>query len=138
LLAEALVQRLNHQYGRKKSLHVDMLAFLESHPWPGNVRELENFIHREYLLADTGEIRSAQAPTVNGAGSQLAPALTDSGFRQAKARAVAEFERAYIIELLTRTRGNVSLAARLSGKERSRLGKLARKHGLARDDFRLA
>jgi two-component system, NtrC family, response regulator GlrR len=115
-----------------------MLAFLESHSWPGNVRELENFIHREYLLADTSEIRPAQALAVNGAGPQLASALTDSGFRQAKAMAVAEFERAYITELLTRTRGNISLAARLSGKERSRLGKLARKHGLARDDFRLA
>ena len=45
---------------------------------------------------------------------------------------VAEFERAYLRELLSRTGWNISEAARLAGKERSRLSKLAKKHGLLR------
>jgi transcriptional regulator of acetoin/glycerol metabolism len=39
------------------------------------------------------------------------------------------------MELLARTRGNISQAARVSGKERSRLGKLVKKYGLERDAF---
>jgi DNA-binding NtrC family response regulator len=62
------------------------------------------------------------------------PALP-SRFGEAKARVIAEFERAYVSELLARTRGNVSLAARLAGKDRSRLGKLLKKHGLERLAF---
>jgi len=48
---------------------------------------------------------------------------------------IARFERAYIVELLSRTRGNISLAARISGKEGSRLAKLVKKHGLRRKTF---
>ena len=62
--------------------------------------------------------------------------LTDVAFREAKARAIAAFERAYISELLARARGNVSLAARLAGKERSRLGRLVRKYSLSTTAFK--
>ena len=48
---------------------------------------------------------------------------------------VARFERAYITELLERTGGNISQAARISGKERSRLGKMLKKYGLERAAF---
>ena len=61
--------------------------------------------------------------------------LTQSRFQEAKASAIARFERAYIVELLARTRGNISQAARISGKERSRLGKLVKKYGLERTSF---
>ena len=61
--------------------------------------------------------------------------MTDEGFRKAKARVIADFERAYVAELLRRSHGNVSLAARLSGKERSRFGKLLKKYALNRGAF---
>jgi transcriptional regulator of acetoin/glycerol metabolism len=57
-------------------------------------------------------------------------------FKSAKARAVAEFEKAYLDNLLTRTYGNISLAARLSRKDRSALNKLVKKHGLICERFR--
>jgi DNA-binding NtrC family response regulator len=111
LLAETFVRRFCRQY-RKPSmtLHPDATSHFAARGWPGNVRELENLIHRPGVL-------------------------TVRGFREAKARAIALFEKAYLAELLARTRGNLSLAARLSGKERSRLGKLVKKHGLARAQF---
>jgi two-component system response regulator GlrR len=138
LLAEALVQRLNHQYGETKVLHTDILAFIADYPWPGNVRELENLVHREYLLADSPAISVTHTRGLDADEHRAAVAspFTDCGFQQAKARVIAEFERAYLTELLTRTRGNISRAARLAGKERSRFGKLARKHGLVRNGFR--
>lgn len=51
-------------------------------------------------------------------------------FRQAKAHAVAEFERSYVREMLAHTGGNISQAARLSKQERSAFGKLVRKYRL--------
>jgi DNA-binding NtrC family response regulator len=64
-------------------------------------------------------------------------ALTAVAFREAKARVIADFERAYVTELLARTRGNVSQAARLAGKERSRLGRLVRKYRLSAESYRI-
>jgi transcriptional regulator of acetoin/glycerol metabolism len=57
-------------------------------------------------------------------------------FREAKARAIAEFESAYLRNMLRRAEGNVSLAARLSGKERSRFNRLLRKHRIVASEFR--
>ena len=48
---------------------------------------------------------------------------------------MAEFERSYIAVLLAKTNGNLSLAARVAGKDRSDIGKLIRKHGLDRLQF---
>jgi DNA-binding NtrC family response regulator len=136
LLAEAFVRQLSRQYATgTKSLHPDTIAFVDSHSWPGNVRELENFIHREFVLADGPIIRLRQSTAGAQGGSRPGVAMTDAGFREAKARAVEAFERAYIMELLGRTHGNISEAARLAGKERSRLGKLVKKYGLERRTF---
>jgi len=63
------------------------------------------------------------------------PKLTDRGFREAKARVIADFERNYVTELLARSHGNLSEAARVAGKERSRFGRLVKKYGLARETF---
>ncbi len=57
-------------------------------------------------------------------------------FKAAKARAIADFERAWLSDLFARTAGNVSLAARLSHKDRSALNRMARKYGLAGHQFR--
>jgi DNA-binding NtrC family response regulator len=135
LLAETFVRRFCRQY-RKPSmtLHPDAMTHLAAREWPGNVRELENLIHRAVVLTDGAVLRVDPAP--GPADRELRPEpLTVRGFREAKARAIALFEKAYLAELLARTRGNLSLAARLSGKERSRLGKLVKKHGLARAQF---
>jgi DNA-binding NtrC family response regulator len=137
LLAEAFVRRLAVQYGAPpKALHADTIAFFLEYDWPGNVRELENLIQREFLLTD-GAVIHVTSPRRDDATEDRARArsLTDDRFQTAKARAIAQFERAYISELLSRTHGNISLAARLSGKERSRLGKLLKKYGLQREHF---
>ena len=55
-----------------------------------------------------------------------------TAFAEAKAQVIAEFERRYVCELLREAKGNLSLAARLAGKKRSRFGKLVKKYGLQR------
>ena len=70
--------------------------------------------------------RSAAMPAAGQAASEAGCAP----FKDAKARAVAEFERSYVREMLARAGGNISQAARLSNQERSAFGKLVRKYRL--------
>jgi DNA-binding NtrC family response regulator len=144
LLANAFLARLAREHRRPTpELHPRALAFLRTHSWPGNVRELENLIYRAFMLNDGPELdMRIEAPVSKASSTAIAPAakpdgsLTTVNFRVAKARAVESFERAYLAELLGRTRGNITLAARLAGKERSRFSKLVRKHGFHGGTFR--
>jgi transcriptional regulator of acetoin/glycerol metabolism len=101
------------------------------HTWPGNVRELENTVHRAFLLSDDHSVRLGTT-VLPGAAPAEGPVAT-RGFRTEKAAAIASFETEYLRRLLAESNGNLSLAARLAGEERSAFGKLVRKHGLARD-----
>lgn len=56
-------------------------------------------------------------------------------YHDARAEALAAFERRYLEQLMTIACGNVTRAAHLAGKERRALGKLLKKHGIARADF---
>jgi two-component system response regulator GlrR len=155
LLAQAFLQRLNvsHRGGPPKTLHPDGIAALRCHPWPGNIRELQNLVQREFLMTNGRQLRfeclqrrSAQGcgverrkiPNRHSATHERVPvkAFADVPFREAKARAISKFEREYVSELLARAGGNVSLAARLAGKERSRFGRLVRKYSLSTSDFK--
>jgi DNA-binding NtrC family response regulator len=99
--------------------------------WPGNIRELENLLYREYLLSE-GSVIQIERPKGMGQPPQEAanPPSGDLTFHRAKAMAVESFERDYLASLLNLAGGNVSLAAKLAGKERRSLGKLLKKHGL--------
>ena len=133
VLARAALQRLSHQYRLPlKHLHAEGLAFIQCYRWPGNVRELENIIHREFLMSDETELHLRES-----CEALMGPVLLemekddlDAPFRDAKANAVAEFERNYVRAMLVRTGGNISHAARLSKQERSAFGKLVRKYKL--------
>jgi DNA-binding NtrC family response regulator len=157
ILARHFLHTLSVRYQRPgASLHPNALAALLAHDWPGNVRELENLIHREFLLTDHLELqlyalcrassarqRSASPRRHNDAlcVDALTPALATPAppaFREAKARAIADFEKEYVRNLLAQANGNVSLAARLAGKERSRFNRLVRKYQLEPREFKSA
>lgn len=123
-----------------RSLHPETLEWMRTYPWPGNIRELENFLHRAFLLADGDQIRVA--PFSRGAkGSQpddqAQPPrpITEVPFSQAKAQAIEEFEVRYLSELIYETGGNITEAARRSGKERRSLARLLKKHSIDRTRF---
>jgi len=139
LLAQAFLDRLNcHSSEPPKVFSSDTAAILLAHSWPGNVRELENLVQRAFVLAFAVPVvrvalvqdDGAFAPRANGGGNHIG-----ASFKVAKARAIAQFERVYFVNLLARTSGNVSLAARLSGKDRTAIGKPLGKYGLDRGQF---
>ena len=103
------------------------------HSWPGNVRELENTVHRQFLLCEGAVLdfnEAALQDNTDAPPSDLRnqpgslPIPHGVGFRQAKETVIAEFERRYLTQLMSETAGNISRAARVSGKERSTLRRL--------------
>lgn len=124
-LAHSFVTRFCHEYRQPaRTLAPEFLADLANQEWPGNVRELENTIHRAFLLGDGPEL---QAPGLAREPSIQAEAIP---FKEAKAHAIADFERRYIGEVLRKSDGNITRAARMAGQDRSAFGKMVRKHGL--------
>ena len=95
------------------------------YPWPGNVRELENVIQRAVVLGEHATIRREDI---------FLPATPDapepSTFKALKARAVTEFEKAYLQRLLAEHHGNLTHAAKAAGKDRRALWQLLHKHAL--------
>lgn len=132
-LAQHYLRMFCARYERSpKRLSLGTIAWLQRHPWPGNVRELENLIHRLVLLSDGEEIDYAGDASIVG---HHAPCGCPD-FQSAKAEAIESFERAYLIRVMAQAQGNVSAAARLACKERRALGKLLKKHGIEKGDYR--
>jgi DNA-binding NtrC family response regulator len=107
------------------------LRKLDRYAWPGNVRELLNVVQRAAIEAEGVRIAPEQIvlPGVEDAGHD------DPGnFRDARAAAVAAFERHYVVDLLRRNAGNVTRAAREAGKDRRVFGRLIKKHRIDRTE----
>ena len=99
--------------------------------WPGNVRELEAVIHRAVLTVSSSVIHAADIDLPN---LEIAPP-SEASFNKARSQAVLQFERAYLLRLLAECSGNVSQAARRSGKPRRSLQRLLQKHGLTKTNL---
>lgn len=105
------------------------------------MQELEETILRTCALSDLDSISPESSPPVEHemapVAQQQTPLVPRCGLslRQAKARAIQQFEREYLARLLSIHRGNVSGAARSAGTERRTFQRLLRKYGLERSDF---
>jgi DNA-binding NtrC family response regulator len=110
------------------------LTALEAHPWSGNVRELRNVVESAVALGSI-ELEADGLGEVSGAttlenASGATEHLLALPYREARALAVAAFERKYLQELSEACNGNASEAARRAKMDRPYLLGLLRKHGL--------
>jgi len=139
LLAEYFIWQYGDRYQQaNKYLHPETLAWMTSHPWPGNVRELENFIHREFLLADKSIISidsgvCAERDDRRALLDRRQSINFDGAFSEAKSHVINEFEKRYLYSLMERAHWNVTYAATLACKERRALGKLLKKHDIKKN-----
>lgn len=133
LLANHFAERYATRYRMKVRLFdAESIAWLDAHHWPGNVRELDNLVHRQTLLGEEAELRLAPDNWhAQGNVAAKGPVL----FNDARHEAMSAWERQYLSHLLREAGGNVTRAAQLAGKERRAMGKLLKKHGIARDFF---
>ena len=119
-----LVTRFLAEDAPDASVDAEALALLVDYDWPGNVRELRNVVRRATsMLAGERVI----APRHLGIEGQIAE---PERFHEAKQSLVAAWEADYLKQLLARSGGNMSRAARIAGLERAYLYRLVRKHGL--------
>ncbi len=122
----------------------EALVALASHSWPGNIRELRNTIERAMLLASNGPIRSehiklgSEPPRRSSVPTMPIERITSTDLplpaapEQPLASAVAEVERARILEALERCGGNQTRAARMLGISRNTLLARLDSYGLPR------
>jgi DNA-binding NtrC family response regulator len=108
----------------------ESLQALMRYGWPGNVRELENVVERAVIVAKSEVLTDLQrflAP----AGAHAAVDLS-LPFRDAKARVVEEFERAYIAGLLESHGGKLTAAAKHADMDPKNFSDKVTRYGLRR------
>ena len=156
LLVEHFLARFaKRQNKRFEGVEPAFVDALMAHDWPGNVRELENIMLRAVVLERSPKLTVGALPQLlrngdrtrravvplpaHGAGDPTAWLLSlPSRYREARDLALATFHRVYFENLLTRTEGNVSEAARVSGVERSNLKRMLKRSGISASPFREA
>lgn len=117
---------------------------LKSYSWPGNERELMTVLERAALLWN--EFKPLPTMCMNLTSIQ-AEVKTNSlegssiqdfeSFIKLKKKWIDTFEKEYIISVIGRNQGNVSLAAREANMDRSNFLRLLRRHQMKASDFRL-
>lgn len=154
LLAELFLVRAAARHSLPTPhLSHEALHLLMQHDWPGNVRELANVVQGAALLCADGVLRPQQLFAVLPPGVAQRPlgAIQSPGVRQDSPisllnpdvpllplrQAREAFDCAYLKEALRRTRGNVSEAARLTGRNRTDLHELLKRYDVNAAEFRV-
>jgi DNA-binding NtrC family response regulator len=144
LLIWFFIDRFNQAYGRDvKRVSPEALEHLCSAEWRhNNVRQLENAIERAVVLSRGDELgvdlfsdRIPASAPLPGQRSRapdgpLDPGLLELSYRDAKARVVERFSRAYLEARLAESGGNIAEAARRAGQERPNFRKLMKRFGV--------
>ncbi len=124
-----------------KHISGDLLHMFMEYPWTGNIRELENIIVQGIMFSKSDEIRpkdigfdkKAALPTKPAAAGKYVENLP---YRDAKESTLEAFNFDYIGNLLKKTGGNVTQAAKECGLERQSLQQIMRRYNISADDFR--
>ncbi|NOQ14881.1 MAG: response regulator [Methyloprofundus sp.] len=103
------------------------LELLLAYDWPGNVRQLRNVVEHVSALATTPIV---PANLVEKVLQEKSTAL--KGLKEAK----NQFEKEYLVKLLSSVNGNVSQAARLAKRNRTEFYKLLERHHLKATAFK--
>ncbi|MBN2359756.1 MAG: sigma 54-dependent Fis family transcriptional regulator [Deltaproteobacteria bacterium] len=137
LLVEHFLREAGHAGSVTEVFSAAAMAELQAQAWPGNVRELRNAVEARLALGSDLSLHAA-APSGHRS-DQAGPAAAagadalEKSYREARARAIADFERAYLTRLLAAAGGNVRQAARLAKMDRTYLVDLLRRHDLRGD-----
>lgn len=164
-MSELFFERAFHIRGKKyEGMTPEAKQAMQAYAWPGNVRELLNVVERAALLwSKNGKVgiedisiqdsHSGKTPPTPpkkkleyndgyrpGISMNIAnmPAAGSQTFTNLKKKWSDEFEKEYLENLLTRTQGNVTAAAKESGIDRSNFLRLLRRHQINAQNYRHA
>ena len=114
-----------------RSIAPSAMQALCAYGWPGNVRELENVIERAVIVAK-GDTLTDVEPFLTGGGDARTSVDLALPFRDAKARVVEEFERAYVTGVLEAHGGKLTAAAKHADMDPKNLHEKLTRYGLRR------
>ncbi|MGE4802030.1 two-component system response regulator GlrR [Yersinia hibernica] len=110
-----------------RSFSTDAMKRLMSASWPGNVRQLVNVIEQCVALTSAPVISEALVEQALEGENTALPTFVE---------ARNQFELNYLRKLLQITKGNVTQAARMAGRNRTEFYKLLSRHELDANDFK--
>jgi DNA-binding NtrC family response regulator len=120
-------------------VHPQVLAALQRYNWPGNIRELENLVERAYILEKSAVLTPESFP---GELFECLPASTEIhldaalGLAEVRRIGIAQIERRYLQELLSRNHGRIKQSAFQAAVTTRQLHKLMKKHGIRKEEFK--
>ncbi len=114
---------VSHFLGTGWEIEDEALRLLERFPWAGNVRQLSNALERAKILADHQAITARNLPQEVRSYAGLPSAAATVEFDD-----LASIERAKVVEVLRRTWGNKTHAARTLGIDRRKIYRLVEKY----------
>jgi two-component system response regulator AtoC len=133
-LVDHFLAEANQRLGRTiRRLSSDGMAALMAYDWPGNIRELKNAIERAAVVTDGEVVTLAALPNpIRPAGVGLVAGVASQQWETAGTvsldEKMAQLERAFVIEALSRTGGVQAQAARLLGVTERSIWHLVKKH----------
>jgi DNA-binding NtrC family response regulator len=123
-----------------KQISKELLHMFMQHPWTGNIREMENVLVQGIMFSKSNEIIPED---IGFNEKQKTPAQSHSpaffknlAYKEAKESTLEAFNTAYIGNLLKKTGGNVTRAARECDLERQSLQQIMRRYNISADNFR--
>jgi two-component system response regulator AtoC len=139
-LVRHFIEKYNKRLNKKiEGIADEALVTLQAYPWPGNIRELENLMERVILFADGPRIEAHDlpAPVRSGVGGTSLPTpesltheIGETPLKEILKARQAEIEKAFIVQALGKTEGNVTRAAKLLGISRKSLQTKMKEFGL--------
>ncbi|KFC97064.1 two-component system response regulator GlrR [Leclercia adecarboxylata] len=110
-----------------RAFSTDAMKRLMTASWPGNVRQLVNVIEQCVALTSSPVISDALVEQALEGENTALPTFVE---------ARNQFELNYLRKLLQITKGNVTHAARMAGRNRTEFYKLLSRHELEANDFK--
>lgn len=121
---------IRHALDDDWSVDEQAMTAMTSYHWPGNVRQLMNTLERATVLADANTI------TIDDLSQEIFEHSDNSSVRVVSntTSKLEEIEKAHIVEVLEREKGNKARAARALGIHRRKLYRLLERYELHKPD----
>jgi two-component system response regulator AtoC len=126
LLIDHFLGIYNCRFGKRIAMTSDAIRILMDYDFPGNIRELGNIIERCVALSTDEKITLNDLPTHILKNQRVQPP------RVSLNEVAAEAEKAYILRILSSTRGNKTKAAEILGINRKTLWEKIKAYNIER------
>jgi len=137
LLVDFFLEKLRSKFQKNiEGLHSQVFAALQVYAWPGNIRELENLLERAFILETSAMLTPESFPSELFDSQASTAVVSYISLSDERRKAIEDFERQYLKDLLFRNKGKISKSAQEAGIGTRQLHKLMSKYGIRKEEFK--